>query len=266
MKIIEISSSKNPFFKKLLRLAGARGIKKYQISLLSGARYVKEVLRDFSFMCKGLVFTEPHTIPEEYINLNLPAYLFSPELFHQIDFYGTRSPILIVKVPSFPRWIDSGREQGCTLFLPFQDPANMGACIRAAAAFGVPRIVALKDAAHPYHPKSLRAAGSCVFRVKILQGPFLRELEIRKIPCITLSPDGKNILSHKFASSFALIAGLEGPGLPLELSNYESISIPMDPGVESLNAAMATGITLFLWKMSQGRDSAHLVAPKGLKA
>ena len=219
---------------------------------------MKEVLRDFPARCKGIAFTESHDIPNNCLHLNITAYRFSPALFRKIDFFGTSSPILIVEVPPFPQWADSNWASGCTVFIPFQDPANVGACIRASAAFGASRVVILKDAAHPYHPKSLRAAGSSVLRVDILEGPFLRELIIENGPCVTLSPEGKDITTYKFPDSFALIPGLEGPGLPFHLRDGHVLSIPMEPGVESLNAAMATGIALFLWKISKVGKSKFL--------
>ena len=40
----------------------------------------------------------------------------------------------------------------------------------------------------------------------------------------------------------------EGPGLPDHLRKAMALSIPMERGVESINAAMATGIILYMWK------------------
>ena len=60
---------------------------------------------------------------------------------------------------------------GCTLFVPFQDPENVGAVIRSAAAFGVARVVLLREAAHPFHPRSSRAAGPALFQVPLQVGP-----------------------------------------------------------------------------------------------
>jgi tRNA G18 (ribose-2'-O)-methylase SpoU len=42
--------------------------------------------------------------------------------------------------------------------------------------------------------------------------------------------------------------GIEGPGFPENPKNAITLGIPMAPGVESLNAAMATGIALYVWR------------------
>ena len=126
----------------------------------------------------------------------------------------------------------------------------MGAVIRSAAAFGVSRVVILKEAAHPYHPKSARAAGSSLLRVPLLEGPWTGELQLSKTPLVTLSPEGRAVGDYPFPPSFCLVPGLEGPGLPETLRRGTVLSIPMQPGVESLNAALATGIVLYLWRAS----------------
>jgi tRNA G18 (ribose-2'-O)-methylase SpoU len=124
----------------------------------------------------------------------------------------------------------------------------VGAVIRTAAGLGVSRVVILKEAAHPFHPKSVRVAGSSIFRVPILEGPPLKELVTSGAPLITLSPKGEDVDKYQFPSSFCLVPGLEGPGIPECLERAATLAIPMKNGVESLNAAMATGIVLYLWQ------------------
>ncbi|MFX0200597.1 MAG: TrmH family RNA methyltransferase, partial [Candidatus Hodarchaeota archaeon] len=58
----------------------------------------------------------------------------------------------------------------------------------------------------------------------------------------------RDIAKYKFPSSFGLLPGLEGPGLPDNLKQMTSLAIPMEPRVESINAALATGIALYLWR------------------
>ena len=55
----------------------------------------------------------------------------------------------------------------------------------------------------------------------------------------------------EFPESFCLVPGLEGPGIPESLDGARNVSIPMANGIESLNAAMATGIMLYLWQKSK---------------
>ena len=154
-----------------------------------------------------------------------------------------------------PSGSDKQWPPGCTLFVPFQDPSNVGAVIRSAAAFGVRRVVMLREAAHPFHHKSVRAAGSSILRISLLEGPSIRELEKTRAPLITLSPKGKNIARYKFPTTFGLLPGLEGPGFPDNLKRATPLAIPMEPGIESINAALATGIALYLWRRSVKRDS-----------
>jgi tRNA G18 (ribose-2'-O)-methylase SpoU len=113
----------------------------------------------------------------------------------------------------------------------------------------------LREAAHPFHHKSVRAAGSSILRVSLLEGPSIRKLQKAKVPVITLSPEGKDIARYKFPSTFGLVPGLEGPGLPDTLRPATPLAIPMEPGIESINAALATGIALYIWRGSVKRDS-----------
>lgn len=249
----EVASENNPTFKTFLRLTKARGIKKYGLSLLSGLKQVREVLTEFPDRCVGIILSDQLEQPPVTARKEILSYHLGPDLFRRIDIFDTRKPILIVSVEPFPQFTDDLWAPGCTLCVPFQDPANVGAVIRSAAAFGVSRVVVLKEAAHPFHPKSFRVAGSNLLRIPLLEGPLLEGLNIDKLPMITLSPKGEDIRDYRFPPSFCLVPGMEGPGLSDQLKDTTALSIPMEPGVESLNAAMATGIALYLWRSKVGR-------------
>ena len=165
-----------------------------------------------------------------------------------MDLFNTGQPISLVRVPRLAQWHDELRGKGCTLFVPFQDPANVGAVIRSSAAFGVSGIVILKEAAHPFHPRSVRVAGSALFRIPLFQGPSLDEFKVPDGQIVTLSPHGRDIGIYSFPDTFCMVPGLEGPGLPGNLKGATALAIPMKPGVESINAALATGIALYVWR------------------
>jgi tRNA G18 (ribose-2'-O)-methylase SpoU len=253
MKPIDIVSPNSRTFKTLLRLTKARGIKKHGMAIVSGHRQTQEVVRDFPDRCEALLYSEDQSPPSVAAIDHILRYRLAVELFRQIDVFGTGQPLLIVRFPPFPRLAEEAWPPGCTLCIPFQDPANVGSVIRAAAAFGVSRVVILKDAAHPFHPKAIRAAGGNIFRVPMVEGPRLSELDPVGVPIVTLSPKGEDVSQYRFPSRFCLVPGLEGPGIPDGLRSARAVAIPMKNGVESLNAAMATGIVLYLWNRG-GRD------------
>ena len=252
MKLKKITSPNNTTFKIFLKLTRTRGIKKYGMALLSGPKQVGEVLLEFQDRCAGIIFSDQEDLPFEPTAKDIPSYHLSSNLFREIDLYGTGEPILLVRVGPFLQWDEGAEQTGCTLCIPFQDPANVGAVIRSAAAFGVSKVVMLKEAAHPFHPKSVRVAGSNIFRVPIFQGPSLHRLRVSEVPVIALSPKGENVRDHVFPASFWLVPGMEGAGLPDHLMQGAIVSIPMEQGVESLNAALATGIVLYLWRNRVG--------------
>ena len=231
-----------------MKLFTGKGIRKHGLALLSGPKQVAEVLQEFPEKCAAVILEDRMSVPPRSAGHGIDASQLIPELFRELDLYGTDSPILLVNATPFEQWNARRWPPGCTLFVPFQDPANAGAVIRSGAAFGVSQVVLLQEAAHPFLPKSMRAAGSCLFRVPMATGPSIKALSQKGPPLITLSPRGRDIATYRFPETFGLIPGLEGPGLPPGLSALESLSIPMQGNVESLNAALATGIALYVWR------------------
>jgi 16S rRNA (guanine(527)-N(7))-methyltransferase RsmG len=243
--IREIQSASNPTFQRCRDLLGGPGIRKHEEALLAGSRVIAEVLARYPHFVQGwLTDLDGPPPPSE----SIPWIRLSDALFKQVDVVGTHAPLLLVRVPEIARWSDDDLwPEGCTLFVPFQDPENVGAVIRSAAAFGVARVVLLREAAHPFHPRSSRAAGPALFQVPLCQGPSLAELRIKSVPLIALDTTGPELSEAAFPDRFGLVVGVEGPGLSPQLRQGERRRIAMQPGVESINAATAAAIALYVW-------------------
>ena len=237
---MEISSANNPRYKSWLKALEGRGIKKQGQAVLAGKKFLQEVLAGHKDRVLALLAREgmPCPAPE-----NVPLYTMPGELFENLDIYGTGAPLMLISAPEPPAW--PGRlEQGITLFLPFQNPINLGTIIRSAAALGA-QVVVTTEAANIYHPKTLRAAGPGIFKAKIMQGPSLSELAgLTSLPLFALGLNGNNLFQFKFPATFGLVAGMEGPGLEDIWPQENMLTIPMQPGVESLNAGAAVDMAL----------------------
>jgi RNA methyltransferase, TrmH family len=132
-----------------------------------------------------------------------------------------------------------------------QDPGNAGAVLRAAEAFGATGVAFLKGTVSPYNPKCLRASAGSIFRVPVVaaldQQLFLAAAEQRKIALFALMPKSTTDVGEvELGGKCAIIVGSEGRGVSERLRDKATaIRIPT-VGVESLNAALAAGIALFV--------------------
>jgi 16S rRNA (guanine(527)-N(7))-methyltransferase RsmG len=242
--IREITSASNPVFKRCRDILGGPGIRKHGEAILAGARIRDEVLERFPEHVLGWLTGEEGPPPPQE---SIEWLRLSDPLFKELDVAGTHAPLLWVRVPEPLPWSDDDPwPKGCTLFVPLQDPENVGAVIRSAAAFGVARVVLLREAAHPFHPRSSRAAGPALFQVPLGFGPRLGELRVENAPLIALDTTGPELSEAPFPDRFGLVVGVEGPGLPPHLREGQRRRIAMQPGVESLNAAAATAIALYV--------------------
>lgn len=259
----DIISAANPTYRLAHDLLTGAGIRKQGRALMAGPRLIGEVLRKFPERAIAW-FSGPDGPPPSPIEGRDPLdwYRLERALFETLDVSGTHSPLLMVSLPSMPAWSDADPwPDGCTLFVPFQDPENVGAVIRSATAFGVPRVVLLKEAAHPFHPKAVRAAGPALFQVALQTGPSLTDLRSSQTPLIALSTDGPDLEAEPFPTRFGLVVGLEGPGLPPELRSGPRRRIPITPGVESLNAAVSAAVALYAWSRQATTNEARPTDP-----
>jgi 16S rRNA (guanine(527)-N(7))-methyltransferase RsmG len=242
-----ISSNQNPLFKHCRKLLSGRGIRKLGQTLVAGVKPVSETLARAPERCEAWLSCDDP--PPAGGPPHLKWFRLTPALFQELDTFGTHSPLLLITLPGIRPWEPAeGFPAGCSVLIPFQNPENVGAAIRSAAAFGASQVILLAESAHPFHPKALRASGGAVLRVHLRQGPALDKLTA-DLPIIALSSEGADIRQTAFPPSFGLLAGMEGPGLPA-LWRQRAVGIPISPSIESLNAAAAVAVALYEWKRS----------------
>lgn len=126
-----------------------------------------------------------------------------------------------------------------------QDPGNLGAILRSAAAFGFQEALLGTGCTDPFGPKALRGSMGAAFLMPIrrAQGFVLDEGHWYALHG---GPDAVPIVEADLSIPLRLMVGNEGHGwkdlnLPKEI---QFLSIPIS-GVESLNAAVAAGIACF---------------------
>lgn len=140
-----------------------------------------------------------------------------------------------------------------------QDPANVGALLRSAAAFGFVGAVLCAGCADPFSPKAVRASMGALARVALMYADETKQaLDAFKacgIPSIAAALQRSVPLEQVDAGALpgaALLIGNEGGGLlPETVAAADcAVRIPMAAGVESLNAAAAGSV--LLWHFREG--------------
>jgi RNA methyltransferase, TrmH family len=129
-----------------------------------------------------------------------------------------------------------------------RDLGNMGACVRVAAAADIGGV--LTTGSHdPWHPDALRGAAGLHYAL-----PVARLTEIPQLdrPLLAVDPEGEPLDPVALPARAVLAFGTERYGLSGELTARADarISIPMRPGVSSLNLATSVAAVLFAWRLS----------------
>jgi TrmH family RNA methyltransferase len=128
-----------------------------------------------------------------------------------------------------------------------QDPSNVGAIIRSAAAFGVGEVVLDQACADPWSPRALRAGMGGHFALAIRQVARLDVAGFDGTLLCTVVRGGNLLGEAKLPGRLGWIFGGEGRGVSSEIEAQVKlkVTIPIAPGTESLNVAAAAAICFY---------------------
>ena len=122
-----------------------------------------------------------------------------------------------------------------------QDPGNVGAIARTAAAAGAPALAVLPGTADPFGPKAVRASAGTVFRLKVARAQW-KDLDGLD-GYGAASTGGAPLAEAPIESAGMVVLGSEAHGLSRK--DLKLVTVPMSEGVESLNVAAAAALILF---------------------
>lgn len=131
-----------------------------------------------------------------------------------------------------------------------RDPGNLGTLLRAAAGAGVDAVFLTPATVDPFNPKVVRAAMGAHFRVPLgaLDEAAARHLRaVHPLRAVARADAPTPYDALDWRGPAALIVGSEAEGVSPEVAALATtdVAIPLAPGVESLNAAVAGAVLLF---------------------
>lgn len=150
--------------------------------------------------------------------------------------------------------------KGITVVLDgVQDPGNVGAVIRTAAAFGAGAVVAMPGTADPFGPKALRASAGAALGMDIVMATRAAQVHALMDRGVSLyvasAHGGADPASLALPKDVAVAFGAEGEGISPELKAAAAgeLTLSIGTGAESLNVAASSAILLYI--MSRNPDA-----------
>lgn len=136
-----------------------------------------------------------------------------------------------------------------------EDPHNVGAVIRTAAASGAAGVILSKHRQAPINATVFKTSAGAVLKMPIVivsnTNDAIKKLKDAKFWVAGLDTNaGKIIWDEKYDSPMAIVIGNEGKGIrekTKEACDY-LMKIPMERGIESLNASVSAAVVAYEWK------------------
>jgi TrmH family RNA methyltransferase len=246
-----IHSRDNPLFKRLKKLAeSARARRDARMTLLDGEHLLAAYL-DAGGEPQTLVRAESKSWPASIARC--PAaktVVLADALFAELSPVVTPTGIL-----AEAGWVAPVASPGVALVVvleDIQDPGNLGAMLRTAAAAGATLAILSKACHDPWSPKALRGGQGAQFILPMRHDDelpaWLQHFEGQSV-ALALDEHAATIDFYTLDLRLptALIVGNEGAGVSSALAQAASVRarIPMPGRVESLNAAAALAVAAF---------------------
>ena len=251
-----ITSTSNQHVKMLRELLEKRKARdRSGLFVLEGLRMFREIPADYleevyiSESFAENLDRDPGLLPLPY-----HPQILADRVFKSLS--DTKNPqgiLALARQPVYETASMYGGKAPLLLFLEnLQDPGNLGTIIRTAQGAGAAGVIMSRDTCDIFSPKTVRSTMGSLFRVPfVYTEDFCGELEqaadsgVRVFAAALGS--GCSYSDRDYRLSSAFVIGNEGNGLTKEAmqSAGETVEIPLQGNLESLNAAVAAAVLLF---------------------
>ena len=223
---------------------------------------VKEVHVSADFSDERLIrLLEAANVNLKVLNLKNPPRGVSANAAHQGIVVGIVAEKLTIPYKTFKQTLSKDVHTALLVLGEVQDPHNVGAVIRSAAAFGLAGVLIPPHNQAPVTGTVVKVSAGMAFRIPLVTIPnvntVLRDLKDSGYWVYGLEGEGTTTTTkEKFTRPSVFVLGNEGSGLREKTKELcdELLSIPIHPRCESLNAAAATAIVLATWS-AQHQDA-----------
>ncbi len=248
-----ITSVHNPLLKKIRKALAAGRQTEDGLVVAEGPHLVEEALTGVWPFVQVLTTPAGRSKHAELLQrTNVEIVEVSSRAFESITGTQHSQQILALLKPATWEWTDLMKRKALIIALDrIQDPGNAGTIVRSAEAFGGTGLVFLEGSAHVANGKLLRASTGSILRMPFLDSAgsseFLLNVQASGLALYALDARAEvSITAADLARPLALIVGNEGSGVSPELlSPAKAVSIPTTQ-VESVNAAVACSVALFV--------------------
>jgi TrmH family RNA methyltransferase len=130
-----------------------------------------------------------------------------------------------------------------------RNPGNLGTILRTACAAGVEGVLLAPGCVDPFNPKAIRGGMGAQLRLPIHRARWSEisnlSRNLRVWLACPLGTIAHTEVNWKHTSALIIGSEAKGHGDSARALCSDQLFIPMTPGVESLNVAVAAGIILF---------------------
>ncbi len=241
----KITSRLNPEVKAVAALHHAKYRTKEQQFIAEGTR-VCTTLVQAGHQPIAMYATELMLPIAHKLALEKTIVLVTSDVMEKMSAAKTPSGLLSVfPMPPQPRpdQLDSG-----IVLVHIADPGNMGTLMRSCAAMGCDSVVVI-EGTDPWSPKVIQASAGTIGHVTIFNWSWdelIKNKGEQKLCALVVSGGKKpNQINNK---KILFVIGSEAHGIPFDWIKqcYQTVTIPMPGKTESLNAAVAGSIILYV--------------------
>lgn len=226
-----------------------------QEALENTPRVIKKVFLASEVRDTGLrALIAEHQIPTAVLGVKEGRELAGRDAVHQGVIAVMDPSALLLSLENFLATLDVSKNPSVAILGEVQDPHNVGAIIRSAAAFGLAGVLIPEHNQAGVTGAVVKTSAGMAFRIPLVAignvNTTIAMLKEKGFWTYGLAMKGTTTLgTEAFDTPTAFVIGNEGAGIREKTLEHcdVTLSIPMHPRTESLNAAVSAAVVFYEW-------------------